>query len=90
MSNRRKRRSWSDDEKREICAQAVLPGTSVAQVARRYSANANMIHNWLKDRRFAQAATAAGQVEDASFVELELSPAAYPAMPEVVVPPSGW
>ncbi|MBO6892278.1 MAG: transposase, partial [Roseibium sp.] len=58
MSKRRKRRSWSDEEKREICAQAVLPGASVAQVARRYSANANMIHNWLKDRRFAQAATA--------------------------------
>lgn len=89
MSKRRKRRSWSDEEKREICAQAVLPGASVAQVARRYSANANMIHNWLKDRRFAQAATAAGQVEEASFVELELSPAACPAMPEVVVPPSG-
>ncbi|MBO6929897.1 MAG: transposase, partial [Roseibium sp.] len=40
MSKRRKRRSWSDEEKREICAQAVLPGASVAQVARRYSANA--------------------------------------------------
>lgn len=53
MSKRRKRRSWSDDEKREICEQTVPPGFSVAQVARRYAMNANMIHNWLKDPRFA-------------------------------------
>ncbi len=86
MSNRRKRRIWSDEEKREICAQAVLPGTSVAQVARRYSANANMIHNWLKDPRFAAAPVDQGNVEDGSFVELELAPAACPATTGVVVP----
>lgn len=38
-----KRRVWSDDEKRTICAQALTPGVSVAQVARRYSMNANLI-----------------------------------------------
>ena len=52
MGKRRKRRSWSDDEKREICQQTTVPGVSVAQVARRYSMNANMIHTWLKDPRF--------------------------------------
>lgn len=87
MSTRRKRRSWSDEEKREICAQAVLPGASVAQVARRYSANANMFHNWLKDPRFARMPADPGHVEDASFVELELIPAACPATPGVAVPP---
>ena len=30
------RRSWSDDEKPEICQQMMVPGVSVAQVARRY------------------------------------------------------
>ncbi len=89
MSKRRKRRSWSDEEKREICAQAVLPGASVAQVARRYSANAYMIHNWLKDSRFAPMPADPGHVEDASFVELELSAAACPARPDIsVVPPA--
>ncbi|MEP5760213.1 MAG: hypothetical protein ABJ327_13070 [Litoreibacter sp.] len=34
MSNRRKRKSWSDDEKREICQQTLLPGFSMAQVPR--------------------------------------------------------
>ena len=48
-----KKRFWSDDEKRSICAQTRVPGVSVAQVARRYAMNANLIHNWLKDPRFA-------------------------------------
>ena len=53
MGKRRKRRTWSDDEKREICRQTTAAGVSVAQVARRYALNANMIHTWLKDPRFA-------------------------------------
>ena len=48
-----KKRFWSDDEKRSICAQTTVSGVSVAQVARRYAMNANLIHNWLKDPRFA-------------------------------------
>jgi len=50
-----KKRFWSDDEKRTICAQTLTPGVSVAQVARRYSMNANLIFKWLKDPRFAPA-----------------------------------
>ena len=49
----RKRRSWSDDEKRSICLQTQAAGVSVAQVGRRYAMNANQIFNWLKDERFA-------------------------------------
>lgn len=48
-----KKRVWSDDEKRSICDQTLTPGVSVAQVARRYSMNANLIFKWLKDPRFA-------------------------------------
>ena len=48
-----KKRFWSDDEKRSICGQARVSGVSVAQVARRYGMNANLIHKWLKDERFA-------------------------------------
>ncbi|MGY6696377.1 MAG: transposase [Roseinatronobacter sp.] len=47
-----KKRVWSEDEKRTICAQTLTPGVSVAQVARRYSMNANLIFKWLKDSRF--------------------------------------
>ena len=52
---RRKKRTWSDEVKREICQQTAVAGVSVAQVARRYAVNANLIFKWLKDPRFAQA-----------------------------------
>ena len=53
MAKRRKRRVWSDDEKRMICAQTRVPGISVSQVARRYDVNANQVFSWLKDPRFS-------------------------------------
>ena len=48
-----KKRFWSHEEKYSICNQARAAGVSVAQVARRYSMNANLIHKWLRDPRFA-------------------------------------
>lgn len=50
-----KKRFWSDEEKRSICRQTRAPGVSVAQVARRYSMNSNLIFTWLRDPRFAPA-----------------------------------
>ena len=35
MAGGRKKRFWSDDEKRSICRQSKVAGVSVAQVARR-------------------------------------------------------
>ena len=52
LTKKRVRRSWSDEEKRSICAQTIVPGVSVAQVARRYAMNDNLIFNWLKKPRF--------------------------------------
>ena len=49
----RKKRFWSDEEKVSICAQTCAPGVSVAQVARRYAMNTNLIHKWLRDPKFA-------------------------------------
>ena len=67
-----KKRFWSDDEKREICGQARMAGVSVAQVARRYSMNANLIHKWLKDARFAPVTEESGDVMDGSFLPVEV------------------
>ena len=50
---RRTRRPWSDEEKRSIRLQTTVPDVSVAQVARRYAMNANLIFAWLRDARFA-------------------------------------
>ncbi len=68
--SKRKKRFWADEEKREICAQATTPGMSVAQVARRYAVNANLIFKWLKDPRFAPEAE--GSVDDALFLPVEI------------------
>ncbi len=48
-----KKRFWSDEEKVSICLQTCASGISVAQVARRYAMNANLIHKWLRDPKFA-------------------------------------
>ena len=50
---RRTKRLWTDEEKRSICSQTTAPGVSVAQVARRYAVNANMVFKWLRDPRYA-------------------------------------
>jgi transposase len=42
----RRRRSWSDDEKRRIVDESQEPGASIAEVARRYDLNANLLFTW--------------------------------------------
>jgi transposase len=47
-----RRRTWSADQKQRIIAESFAPGASVAQVARRYGLNANMLFTWRRrDRR---------------------------------------
>jgi len=83
VTKRGKRRKWSDDEKRMICAQARLAGISVSQVARRYSVNANQVFNWLKDPRFGVG----HEIDEAScFLPVEI---VDPARPEACRPVSG-
>ncbi len=65
---RRTKRLWTDEEKRSICFQTTAAGVSVAQVARRYAMNANMIFKWLRDPRYAPDAEMA--VEDLAAEEL--------------------
>ena len=49
---RRTRRLWTDEEKRSICLQTTAPSVSVAQVALRYTVNANLIFKWLRDPKY--------------------------------------
>lgn len=78
-----KKRFWSDDEKREICGQTQVSGVSVAQVARRYAMNANMIHKWLRDPRFMPncASDNAGATGDVTFLPVEIEGVACPSRP---------
>ncbi len=62
-----KKRFWSDEEKVSICAQTCAPGVSVAQVARRYAMNTNLIYKWLRDPKFVPVLKA---VEEQTAPEL--------------------
>jgi transposase len=70
-----KKRFWADEEKRSICAQASAPGVSVAQVARRYAMNANLIFKWQKDPRFSPATNETPDAPEGScvFLPVEIS-----------------
>jgi transposase len=46
-----RRRTWKKDEKRRIVSESLEEGASVAEVARRYGLNANLLFTWR--RRFA-------------------------------------
>lgn len=84
--SRRKRRTWSDAEKREICQQTAVPGVSVAQVARRYSMNTNMIFKWLKDDRYAPVPELDEVTpEGAGFLPVEIEGVVLPTQPHEAV-----
>ena len=76
-----KKRFWADEEKREICGQARVSGFSVAQVARRYAMNTNLIHKWLRDPRFAPdcSDTDADVGEDTTFLPVEIEGVVSPS-----------
>lgn len=72
---RRTKRLWTDEEKRSICFQTTAPGVSVAQVARRYAMNANMVFEWLRDPRYAPEAepvVEASATDVARFLPVEI------------------
>ena len=45
-SGRRKRRSWTLEEKRRIVDESLEDGASIAEVARLYELNANQLFTW--------------------------------------------
>ena len=87
---RRSKRLWTDEEKRSICLQTTAPDVSVAQVARRYALNANMIFKWLRDARYAPGSAHSAVVAPV-FLPVEIvnpirSEAARPVLSNNVLP----
>ena len=71
----RTKRLWTDEEKRSICFQTTAAGVSVAQVARRYAMNVNMVFKWLRDPRYAPDAEQtvdAGLADISCFLPVEI------------------
>jgi transposase len=69
---RRTRRLWTDDEKRSICFQTAAPGVSVAQVALRYTVNANLIFKWLRDPKYRPKPGTASEEAGLRFLPVEI------------------
>jgi transposase len=46
MALRRKRRSWTTEEKRRIVDESLEDGAPIAEVARRHDLNANQLFTW--------------------------------------------
>jgi transposase len=66
-----------------ICAQTRVADVSVAQVARRYSLNANLVFRWLREPKFQR------QVPDsdgATFLPVEISTESEAILPIVPQP----
>ena len=57
----RRRRRWSEAQKRQIVAETHEPGVSVPMVAQRYNLNANQIFRWRRLFREPERAGAAGR-----------------------------
>ncbi len=69
---RRTRRLWTDEEKRSICLQTAAPGVSVAQVALRYTMNANLIFKWLRDPKYRPKPGTGSEVAGLRFLPVEI------------------
>jgi transposase len=67
ITGRKRRRDWTEDEKSEILAASVAPGSKVAQVARRYGVSRGLLWTW---RRKAMDALAAQTAPD--FIPLRI------------------
>jgi len=76
---KRSRRSWSDEDKRRIVEEAIAPGASVANIARRYGVNANLLFNWRKAARASSAVATAAVSASAGSTAAEAQPGATQA-----------
>jgi transposase len=86
---RRRRRLWSEDEKRAIVAETLAPGASVSVVAQRHDVNANLLFTWRRQIGAAAAAALAPAGDAVTFM-----PAVIGGEPAPATPPAsavgGW
>jgi transposase len=68
----RRRRHWTDAQKRQIVAEAQEPGASVSIVARRYDVNANQLFLWRRELSASAIAVDGGDMPPVEIVADEL------------------
>ncbi|HET7888493.1 MAG TPA: transposase [Bradyrhizobium sp.] len=77
----RRRRTWSADRKQRIIAESFAPGASVAEVARRYGLNANMLFTWRRRDRQVGAGNDGAPVNIVPVRVVEATPTAIVTAP---------
>jgi transposase len=78
-----RRRSWSDEQKCLIVAEATQPGAMVTEVARRWGIGTGLIYTWRRQMRQGEL----GAMPVPAFAELMVTPPPAMAEPEPVVAP---
>ena len=94
----RRRRRWSEAQKRQIVAETHEPGVSVPMVAQRYNLNANQVFRWRRLFREPERAGGAGRfvpvvVEGAPGQEPDaatMSPQSGSVVAEASLRRAGW
>ena len=78
-----RRRSWSDEQKCLIVAEATQPGAMVVEVARRWGIGTGLIYTWRRQMRQGEL----GAMPVPAFAELMVTPPPAMAEPEPVAAP---
>ena len=66
------RRRWSEEDKRRLVAETLMPGETVRAVARRHGVNTSQLFTWRK--RFPQLDVAAATAPAPLFATVEIAP----------------
>ena len=75
ISGRRRRRSWSTEEKARILAESFAEGANISEVARQYGINRGLLFTW---RRQVNATIAGPQPAFVPIVEIAANPSPEP------------
>jgi transposase-like protein len=79
-----RRRTWSDEQKRLIVAEAMQPGAMVAEVARRWGIGTGLIYTWRRQMREGELGALLAPVP--AFAEVAVTPPSAMGEPEAPAP----
>lgn len=80
------RRRFSDDDKARIVSEAMMPGASVSDVARRYRICSSLVYRWRRALLSDGASVDVPQLPAPAFVPVEVASTPTPARPEPLGP----